>query len=687
MKTIRFILILLFSIFYLNVISQKPVAHYTFDDSTATDFSGNGLNGIIYNVDPTDGADCSTAAWFNGNYSSIIFEEAFDSLFGTNTYSFSVWVKPLSYQENYNISTNAPDRFRIIMGRWQDINNIGNGFILTTGRFSSNTKDLDFKNVPLNVWSHLAVCADSGDVCIYVNGELVAHDTGFYQVNDGGNFSIGGIRESSIFGGNAEKFLKSAVNPDEPVATIDYANSFHGSIDDVRIYDTVLTQKQINDIRKENIFYDQYHQDTAIASSMPVSFGPNLNNKFQYRWNTGETTSQISAYSDESITKVYSLEIKADETCRIKDTIVISWYSQFDNLVARWTFNDSSSIVSDVDEILNAVVDTGVMCSKSFYYNGINATIALGDTLNDVFTNSNFTISFWVFLMDTLDANNDKSTLINKWYTSTKPDNAFFCYYNSIVFNNAYIFRKIDFRTPELYKWHNYVIIKESNLEKIYIDGKLEGTCYNAQLSPTKFSLRLGGLWNNHYFLKGRIDELKIFNRALFVEEIQQLYREGGVQKLGNLTDTEVYSNNSLTLNAGIGFDEYIWYDGSSDQTKTISNITNAMEDISVLAINNDGCFTDTISVSIKTDFYKNTDKIECTIKIWPCPAKNEINISFDSNLPEKISIVNIHGVSMKSIDINNELQTIDITDLNPGIYLLKLHYMNKTITKNIIIQ
>ena len=113
--------------------------------------------------------------------------ETLSSTFSSNTYSFSVWVYPLSYQDNYNKNTVNPDLFKMIIGRW------GDGkfdFILTPGRFSVNNRDLDFKNVPLNVWSHLAVSIDSGEACVYIDGELVAHDTGFFHSVGGCELSV-----------------------------------------------------------------------------------------------------------------------------------------------------------------------------------------------------------------------------------------------------------------------------------------------------------------------------------------------------------------------------------------------------------------------------------------------------------------------------------------------------------------
>lgn len=685
MKTITYILILTGLLLYFKGYSQEPEAYYSFNDSTVNDISGNGFNGNPSNIKFVEGINCGTAAWFNGDNSVITLGETLSSTFKSNTYSLSMWVNPLSYKDDYNKNIVNPDLFKMIIGRWDD----GKfDFILTPDRFSANNRDLDFKNVPLNVWSHLAVSVDSGEACVYIDGELVAHDTGFFHSVGGCELSIGGIKYiSPIWGNKAKNSIDNqpVTSPEEINAAISYANTFHGSIDDVRIYSSPLTQEQINTIRKENIFYDQYQENPETHSGKAITFGPNANDKFQYHWNTGATTSQITVSSGKSVEKKYTLNIIADETCSMTDTITVNWYSQFDNLVGRWTFNDSTTLANRAT-IFKAVKDTGIMCSKSFYYNGMNSYISLGDTLNDVFVNSDFTISFWAYLMDTIDIDDYKSVLINKWYTSTEPDNTFLCYYNLFCFNNAYRFRKISFKTPQLNQWHNYVISKKSNFAKVYIDGKLEGTCYNAQLSPTSYPLIIGANRKNLYNLKGNIDELKIFDRALFDEEVGQLYREGGVQELNRLADTAVYSGTDLTLNAGEGFEQYFWYDNDTNQMKLFTNITAPLDGVNVLAVNQDGCFADTISITIKQrQDISITDKAEEEIKIWPCPAINEVNCTFNSNIPDKITIVDLQGKLIVGLMVKEDFQKIDVSSLNSGIYLLQFHFSNTIFSKKLI--
>ena len=79
--------------------------------------------------------------------------------------------------------------------------------------------------------------------------------------------------------------------------------------------------------------------------------------------------------------------------------------------------------------------------------------------------------------------------------------------------------------------WYHYVFIADETGGKIYANGKLidshawtgtPGACNNSNI------WKIGGLYNSTWF-KGKIDDIRIYNRTLTYNEIQQLYHEGGL--------------------------------------------------------------------------------------------------------------------------------------------------------------
>jgi hypothetical protein len=69
--------------------------------------------------------------------------------------------------------------------------------------------------------------------------------------------------------------------------------------------------------------------------------------------------------------------------------------------------------------------------------------------------------------------------------------------------------------------------------------------------------------------------------------------------------------------------------------------------------------------------------------KIFPNPSTE--NISFDSNEPCKISIYNSAGILMKQQLASPSRNSADISDLNPGLYFVRMN--NNKIAQKLIVR
>ena len=93
--------------------------------------------------------------------------------------------------------------------------------------------------------------------------------------------------------------------------------------------------------------------------------------------------------------------------------------------------------------------------------------------------------------------------------------------------NNQYYFQT---GNVSLNTWTHLVISCDNEYVKFYIDGQLENTL--EQVSPINnngTSSQIGK--NNHPvngFFNGKLDDIRIYNRALSDEEVQALYHENG---------------------------------------------------------------------------------------------------------------------------------------------------------------
>lgn len=98
-----------------------------------------------------------------------------------------------------------------------------------------------------------------------------------------------------------------------------------------------------------------------------------------------------------------------------------------------------------------------------------------------------------------------------------------------------------------------------------------------------------------------------------------------------------------------------------------------------------------TLTSSFKTntiflDFDNNYQDKDFTIS--PNPAKNKLNIALPSDMPSaKVSVFNVLGKLVYSGEISNFNGSIDISNWNSGVYLVKISTDNLAKTKRFIKQ
>lgn len=201
-----------------------PIAYYDCNSDgnlTLTDLSGNGLNGTFsgttFVANSHDGSD---ALNFDGIDDVITVAD--DSILDIDTaITISAWVNPTATTSNqciigknnayyiylYNGSNGSRLRFGLVIN--------GSWVVLTS---SSSSADL----VQANVWTHVAVTYDGAQVTFYVNGDEVS---------------------TSALTGSMTTSSK-----DLEFGTIWNGFRFEGDIDDVALFDTALTDAEIQEL-------------------------------------------------------------------------------------------------------------------------------------------------------------------------------------------------------------------------------------------------------------------------------------------------------------------------------------------------------------------------------------------------------------------------------------------------------
>lgn len=251
-----------------SAITDGLVGYWTFDEgsgTTAADSSGNGNNGTLVNG-PTwvAGKVGAGALSFDGGNDRV--GTGSDSI-GTNAITISAWVFPetLGGNSSGNIVTNSKAIFRIIsVGRVQ---------------FSSNFSTLAVSGInaySLNNWTFLTITRDSSGISnIYANGVL----TGTANQNSG--VPVAGTVNVNI--GN----------------NINDNQGFDGTIDDLRIYNRVLTSQEITDLY--NFTSSTPTPTPSLDTTPPVLSSGSPSGTLA----AGTTQTTLSATTDESATCKY----------------------------------------------------------------------------------------------------------------------------------------------------------------------------------------------------------------------------------------------------------------------------------------------------------------------------------------------------------------------------------------------
>lgn len=148
-----------------------------------------------------------------------------------------------------------------------------------------------------------------------------------------------------------------------------------------------------------------------------------------------------------------------------------------------------------------------------------------------------------------------------------------------------------------------------------------------------------------------------------------------------NVLQVVTYMNINATLVLGTGTLNaitYQYYDVSQkypiltvSQSKLISALLNF----------------DDIRIDINNNIYAGINEYTLvnSIVIYPNPASNNITIHLNNSNRAKIEIINQFGQVVKTANIENKNETINISDLSSGIYFVKTLSDNKTSVKKLI--
>lgn len=211
---------------FTEISPESLIAYWKFNGNAA-DSSGNAHNGSLMgsSASPIPAADrFGTAGQAYRFTEGAYIEIPYTASLNPTAFTISSWIYPEeSFANNYIISLNRWNGFKVQL---QDANYIFSTISTSTGIYDRASDPLA---VNLNKWTHIAVSYQSGALRFYINGDLVKTENISGQVL------------------KLESPVNLVIGQELPSSSAEFtaANSFHGSIDDTRLYGTALSNSEI----------------------------------------------------------------------------------------------------------------------------------------------------------------------------------------------------------------------------------------------------------------------------------------------------------------------------------------------------------------------------------------------------------------------------------------------------------
>ncbi len=143
--------------------------------------------------------------------------------------------------------------------------------------------------------------------------------------------------------------------------------------------------------------------------------------------------------------------------------------------------------------------------------------------------------------------------------------------------------------------------------------------------------------------------------------------------------DVTIRSGESVRLTAS-GADQYMWSTGETNST--IDVYPTETTEYTVTGYNGSCSATANTTVTVNGSIGINIAGSDATLRIYPNPAHASLNLDGDDIA--SIVILDLSGREVMRLQADQAQRTIDISQLNNGVYMLVAtdHHGNRTIAK-----
>jgi len=318
---------------------EDIVAHYSFDDCTANENTGNGPNGISLGSPECVCGAFGEAFKLNGDSAHILFLGILDDYFEKDNFTLSFFFNP----------SNTPGT-QTILSKKEDCNDI-NAFAvrytpqaqILTIELSENSSKRSILSTKIDAgkcWQHVTIVRSEATSKLYLNGTLRDDDTVISRIDLTNNASL-------------------AIAHGPCVGVTDFR--FGGVIDELRIYDRALNEEEVLGL------YAPIQPDNIVTNDTTIFIGNDL---------------QIVTSSSCADEYSWTPDIEMDDSTSPNPII-----SPTSSRVYHLTFTDNILGCASEDSIRLIVLDPNELdCTKVFLPKAFTPN---NDGLNDTYGISN----------------------------------------------------------------------------------------------------------------------------------------------------------------------------------------------------------------------------------------------------------------------------------------------------------
>lgn len=496
------------------------VAYYPFNGN-ANDASGNQLHGTLTAVTPTDDifGNTNSALFFDGVSSGVVCGNpaAFNFQSG---FTLSAWIK-----------LNGPQVNKYVLGKYDfpsSANSYGIGTSGNSQPYGFIQRDGPYQDVSAPTpstmndgkWHSIIFIYDAESIRIYRDG-LLAGTT------------------------PVSPYPPFANSVPLTIGRIASGQAFSGSIDEVRIYNRPLNESElplilpppeITIVQQPQGFYAGVN---AAVTLRIVATGTFSTEPLQYQWfKNGQPVSATATNSTLSVTSTtatedfYKVQLRLDDLEQISDEVKVGFVQVGDaKLLAHYTFEaDQSDVIFDATgnyhgnpENLEPV--PGRVGKSAARFNGTNSWIQVPFPASPLdLAGTPYTIAFW------LKAENKTTSQQLLWmgdlqdnfggYSLSFTPTQFSSVHNHGIAGTAW---NTTFRTTT--NWQHIALVWNGFTRSLYTNGVLTASVSttSAIVSERDDELYFGSRGGTNFFLRGSLDDIRIYSYALATDEIVQL--------------------------------------------------------------------------------------------------------------------------------------------------------------------